>query len=146
MIFAVVCPQTQTNVCAVGLPCAGSLLLKNPGSKLTPTPEGCVAPSPPSPPLTSNVLFALQSETRLSELGPACAGSLLTFTDAGLAGKAQRVMAGLSSTTAILSSAATSALLHPEDCGFASYNINLCGQEKVGERLIHNDFTHNIKS
>ncbi len=54
------------------------------------------------------------------------------MTDAGLAGRAHRAMMGLSCTAGILSSAATSAPLHPEDCGLASYNINLCGQDKVG--------------
>lgn len=75
---------------------------------------------------------AVQDGVDRSRLGPACAGSLLTATDAGLAGRACRAMPGLSSTVGILSSAATSALLHPEDAGCASYNINLCGQDKVG--------------
>lgn len=77
--------------------------------------------------------FLLQDGVDRTKLGPACAGSLLTATDAGLAGKARRAMPGLSSTVGILSSALTSALLHPEDSGFASFNVNLCGSGKVSQ-------------
>jgi hypothetical protein len=81
------------------------------------------------------LLLLLQDHVDVSTLGPACAGSLLTATDGGLAGKVRRAMPGLSSTVGILSSVGTSALLHPEDAAFASYNINLCGQDKVGQFL-----------
>jgi len=57
---------------------------------------------------------------------------MLSLTDHALAGVAKRAMPGLSLPVGILSSAATSALMHPEDAGLASFNINLCGNDKVG--------------
>lgn len=66
-----------------------------------------------------------------SQLGPGCVCSTLALTDHGLEGLAKKAMLGLSVSVGILSTAATSALAHPEDAGFAGFNINLCGTDKV---------------
>jgi hypothetical protein len=62
---------------------------------------------------------------------PAWAASHIAFTDAGLGGAARRAMPGLSLGVGILSGPLTSALQHPEDGGFASYNLHLWGSHKV---------------
>ena len=79
-----------------------------------------------------NIPFIVKTQVDGTKLGPACAASLLTATDGGMCGLAKRVMPGLSCPVGILSTPATSALVHPEDAGLASYNINLCGSDKVG--------------
>jgi hypothetical protein len=58
----------------------------------------------------------------------------MTLTDAGLGGRFGRLFPGISTSAGILSSVFTSALFHPEDAAMASFNVNLCGCDKV--RLI----------
>lgn len=48
-----------------------------------------------------------------------------------MGGKLHRAFQGISTPQAIASSVCTSALAHPEDASIASYNIHLCGADKV---------------
>lgn len=76
-------------------------------------------------------LLATQEDADRSKLGPGYAAILVSVTDAGLGGKLLRAFQGISTPQAIASSACTSALAHPEDAAVASYNIHLCGSDKV---------------
>jgi hypothetical protein len=85
-------------------------------------------------------LFEPQEGADPSQLGPGYAAILVSATDAGLGGKLQRAMQGISTPQAIASSALTSALAHPEDAAIASFNINVCGSDKVrSEKRVGND-------
>lgn len=82
-----------------------------------------------------------QADSDGSALGPASAASLMTLTDAGLGGRFGRLFPGISTSAGILSSVLTSALFHPVDAAMASFNVNLCGCDKVWQgfarRLAH---------
>lgn len=72
-----------------------------------------------------------------SQLGPGYVAILVSVTDAGLGGKLHRAFQGISTPQAIASSALTSALAHPEDAAVASFNLHVCGSDKVSnERTV----------